>query len=168
MASFDRSILPGGEGNITLTINTKGYQGEVRWDTSVSTNDPVMGRFKLWLRADVQVAIHVMPRYVSIFTPKETQMTRVVEIKAGLETPLTLEPLFFDLDGKVSYEIQEIHRGKVFHIVFTNDPGLEGSIQGLLALKTNYPESPEVRIPVRVRITGPQQQRGLPGPRTVP
>ncbi|MBN1830240.1 MAG: hypothetical protein JW884_14000 [Deltaproteobacteria bacterium] len=40
MARFDGSIPPGGEGKITLTVNTKGYKGKTTFVADVHTNDP--------------------------------------------------------------------------------------------------------------------------------
>ena len=148
MASHDEAIPPGGEGKITLSINTKGYQGEHSWETSVNTNDPVMDFFHLSLKAFIIVPVHVSSRQVYLAAPEGKEVTRGVEIRAGLERPLTLVPERFELEGKASYSIEEIEKGKFFRVLFRNVPTFREKYQGLLVLKTNYPEDPAVTIRV--------------------
>ena len=64
MASYDRSIPPGGEGKITVTVNTEGYEGSIYKTASVHTNDPLKSRFNLGVKAFVRVPITVTPRFV--------------------------------------------------------------------------------------------------------
>ena len=47
MAHFDRAIPPGGEGKITLTVDLRGYNGPVRKDATVTSNDPEKSSLKL-------------------------------------------------------------------------------------------------------------------------
>ena len=102
MASFDRTIPPGGEGKITLTVNTKGYEEKIRKTAVVYTNDPKMVRFALGVRAFVQVPISVRPRYVRLYGREDVSITRSIEIKAGLDKPLILELGQFNLEGKLT------------------------------------------------------------------
>ena len=108
MASFDRNIPPGGEGKITLTVNTKGYQGNIHKTAVVYTNDPKMARFRLGVRAFVHVPISVSPPYVILRGNADREISRSVKIVAGLEKPLVIEPDKFNLEDKVKYEIAEI------------------------------------------------------------
>lgn len=150
MASFDRAIPPGGEGRITLTVRTKGYQGVHRWSAKVTTNDPRMNEALLSVKAFVRVPIYVKPRYVPLYGREDVTVTRSVEIEAGLDKPLTLKPGRFNLAGKVTYTIVEIDKGRRFKISFTSIKGVAGSYRGVLNLETNYEEKPIVTI----RISG--------------
>ncbi|UCF82546.1 MAG: hypothetical protein JSV50_15300 [Desulfobacteraceae bacterium] len=150
MASFDRTIPPGEGGKITLTVNTKGYEGKIRKTTVVDSNDPKMPRFTLGIRAFVHVPISMRPRYVRLYGREEVSITRSIEIKAGLDKPLILEPDQFNLEGKLTYKIEEIDKGRKFKVYFTNIPGVAGSYRGFLNLKTNYNEKPVLNI----RISG--------------
>lgn len=150
MASFDRSIPPGGEGKITLTVDTRGYEGNIHKTAVVYTNDPKMARFTLGVRAFVHVPISVKPRYVRFHGREDVEVTKSVEITAGLDKPLTLEPGQSNLEGKLTYKIVEIDKGRKFRVYFTNIPGGVGAYMGFLNLKTNYNEKPVVNI----RISG--------------
>jgi len=158
VASFDRSIPPGGEGKITLSVNTKGYQGEHRWDARVNTNDPVTDLFHLEVRAVINVPVHVSPRSVYLDAVEGRTVTRGIEIRAGLDRPLTLNPERFDLEGKVSYDIQEVEKGKLFRILFTNLPSAPGRYQGALHIRTNYPERPDVIVYITVGTLGVKEK----------
>jgi len=150
VASFDRAIPPGGEGRITLTVRTKGYHGARSWSAKVNTNDPRMNEALLKVKAFVQVPIYVKPRYVRLYGRENQSVTRVIEIRAGLDKDLRLEPSQFNLEGKVKYTIEEMEKGRKFRIHFTSIPGVAGSYRGFLNLKTNYDKKPVLNI----RISG--------------
>jgi hypothetical protein len=153
VASFDRSILPGGEGNITLRINTKGYREAINLGAKVYTNDPRIRISMLSVKAFVKVAIHVSPRTVNIFGTEGQTITQVVEIRAGLDRPLKLIPTRFDLEGKLTYTVDEIEKGQRFSVRFTAISGPPGSYRGSLVFNTNYPENPEITIWIIGRFT---------------
>ena len=54
MASFDRTILPGGVGKITLSVATAGQQGDIRVKARVYSNDPKNKQVTLTLKAFVK------------------------------------------------------------------------------------------------------------------
>ena len=72
-------------------------------------------------------------------------------VTAKEDKPLKLEPVSFDLAEKVSYFIEEVEPGRVFSIHFRNLPVPAGSFRGMLSLKTNYEDKPEISIPIRAR-----------------
>ncbi len=105
----------------------------------------------LRVKAFVKVPIYVSPRYVRLYGKEGQSVTRVIEIRAGLEKPLTLEPGQFNLEGKVKYTIEEIEKGRRFKVRFTAIPSPSQTYRGFLKLKTNYPEKPEITIRIRGR-----------------
>ena len=146
MARFDRVIPPGGEGKITLKVHTKGYQGTVQKSARVRTNDPDHKQLLLRVKGTVKVAVHVSTRYIHFHGNDDQPLTRETEVRAELERPLELTPLEFTLDGKVTYAIEEIEKGRKYRIRFTTVPGTALHYRGQLKLKTNYPEKPEITI----------------------
>ena len=151
MASFDRSIPPGGEGKITLWVRTKGFQGNIHKSAKVYTNDPRMKVVTLSIKALVKVPIYLSSHYVNLRGKEGQSVISVIEIRAGLDKPLTLEPGQFNLEGKVKYMIEEIEKGRRFKVRFTTIPGTSQNYRGFLKLKTNYPENPEITIRIRGR-----------------
>ena len=149
MPRFDRNILPGGEGKITLRVKTAGYRGKMTRSAKVYTNDPRNKPETISLGMFVRVSIRVSPSTVNFRGEAGQAMTRTVNIRAGLGKPLIIEPAAFDLDKKVRYSIEPVQEGKNFRILFTNIPGSEETYRGSLKLKTNYHEKPEIVIPIR-------------------
>lgn len=95
--------------------------------------------------------IRVSPRYVYFYGPASQETMRVVNIKAGLDKPLRIEPLSFNLSDRVSYSIKETEKGRDYLIRLTSIPGIAGRFHGTLQLKTNYPEKPRITIFIRGR-----------------
>jgi len=146
VADFDRTIPPGGEGKITLRVNTSDYQGEIRKRARVYTNDPRNSVEVLSIKAFVKVPIYLSPKYVYLRGLAGRKITKTVRIRVEGNNPLKLEPIHFDLSKKVTYRIEEIEAGRIFKVHFTSIPGPAGIYRGVLKLKTNYPEKPEITI----------------------
>jgi hypothetical protein len=151
VARFDRSIPPGKEGKITLRIKTRGYQGAISKSARVYTNDPRKKIELLTINAFVKVPIYLSNRYVYLTGIADRKITRTIIIKAHEKSPLKLEHSSFDLSKTVAYTIREVKPGRVFKIHFTSIPGSVGTYRGVLKLKTNYPEKPEITILIRAK-----------------
>jgi len=157
VASFDRTIPPGGEGKISIYLNTRGYQGRMHKSASVYTSDPGAERLTVGIAAFVQVPVIVNPRYVLLTGTKGRPVKRSVEVTAGLDRPLELEPDQFSLEGKISFRIEEVENGRRFRIDFSSDPEASGTFRGFLNLKTNYSEKPVLNISINARIKEPNE-----------
>ncbi|MBN2034673.1 MAG: DUF1573 domain-containing protein [Deltaproteobacteria bacterium] len=153
MAYFDRAVLPGGEGKITLKLNTKGYEGKVRKTASVYTNDPDNPRESLTLEVIVKTPITVSPKSVYIRGKVTETKTVSVDIKGEPTKPLKIEPGDFNLNQRLKYSIEELSPGEHYRIHFTSIPNTAENYRGRLLLKTNYPEKPQLSIPVRGHFT---------------
>ena len=149
MAYFDRSIPPGGEGKITLRLNTRGYDGKIRKTARVYTNDPKTSQDTFIIEALVKTPIVISDRMVFLRGTTQETITRTVDIKGGLNKPLKLEPIDYTLDKKVKFNIEEVSQGKHYRVTFTSIPNVGNYYQGLLKLRTSYPEKPELVIYVR-------------------
>jgi len=119
----------------------------------VYSNDPG-GIAVLSLRAFVAAPIFLSPRYVSFYGFEQEATPVAVNIEAGLEKALNLEAGDFSLDGRVTYTIREVEKGRTFRIMFQALPGSAGSFRGYLNLKTNYPEKPLLNIKIIGRFAG--------------
>jgi hypothetical protein len=151
VAYYDRSIPPGGEGKITLTINTRGYEGKIRKAARIYTNDPKLPHDTLVFDALVKTPIMLSERVVFFQGTTQETITKSIDIKGELNKPLKLEPLDYTLDKKVKFSIEEVTKGKHYRVTFTSIPNAGNYYQGLLKLRTSYPEKPELVIFVRGR-----------------
>jgi hypothetical protein len=149
VASFDRSIPPGGEGKITLRLNTRGYSGDVLKKAQVFSNDVTKGVQIITIKARVKNVISINPRAVYFRAQIGQELKRFIDISAQEERPLKLKTDQFNLEKFVSFEIKEMEKGKKFQLVFNLNPSASGNFNGTLKLSTNYPEKPEIVIPIR-------------------
>ena len=152
MAHFDRAIPPGGEGKITLQLDTTGFQGPISKSASVHSNDPAAGVLKLTVTADVKVPVFVSSRHVFLQGLSGETLSRTIEVRAELDRPLQLTVSEFTLTGTLVYALREIEPGRRFEILIAALPLGPQSFSGFLKLKTNYPERPEIIIDIRGRI----------------
>jgi hypothetical protein len=151
VAYFDRLILPGGEGRITLKLDTSGYEGLLRKSARVYTNDPIKPVDTIYFSGHVKVPIHVSSRLVYLQGKTAQTVTKTIQISAELDKPLKIQPIGFNLNNKLTYRIEELKAGKVYEVHFTSLPSAGNFYQGILRLRTNYPEKPEIDIWIRGR-----------------
>lgn len=151
MVNFDKAIPPGGEGKIRLSMRTRNRQGKISRTARVYSNDPVKSIVRLGITALVRPIIRITTPKIYLVGNEDQSITRVVEVKAGLDMPLTLTAGQFNLSEKLTYTIMEIEEGRMFQIRFTSIPGPPQTYRGFLKIKTNYPEKPEITILIKGR-----------------
>jgi hypothetical protein len=132
-----------------------GYQGKIRKTALVQTNDPDADTLRIGLEVSVDVPIALNPRYVLLTGVEGKITTKVIDITAGLDKPLQLEPVTFNLEGKIGYRIVEVEQGRKFKIYFETLPQSKGNFNGFLNLKTNYDEKPNFNIRISGRLSKP-------------
>lgn len=146
-----------------MRINTKGYQGEIRKRARIFTNDPRKKVEVVDIKAFVKAPIYLSPKFVYLRGPAGQKVSRTVSVRAGEERSLKLEEVGFNLGTRVTYTIEEVESGRFFRLRFTTIPGPPGNYRGVLRLKTNYPERPQIAIPIMARLHGVdkvQKRRG--------
>lgn len=146
MARFDRAIPPGVEGEITLKLKTKGYQGTVRKSAVVYSNDPKRPQIKLAVKARVKVPISFEPRGVMLAGFVGDEIKQVVTIRSHKEQPLTLELAQLSLPKKMAYELKSVEEGKLYQLILRNISKKQDKYSGVITLKTNYPQKPEITV----------------------
>ena len=110
---------------------------------------------RLAIKARVKVPILVSKTHVTLWSAADQPAGRAVEIRANLDRSLDLTPAEFDLVGKAEYEIESVQEGRVYKVVLRSVPGKAENYRGILVLKTNYPERPEIMIIIRGDIYDP-------------
>ena len=153
VASFDRSIPPGGEGKITLRLDTKEKHGDVIKKARVFSNDSNKSIQIVSIKTWVKTSIIVSPGSVYFNGKIGQDLKKIIQISAKEKKHLRLKPDQFDLEKIMSFEIKEIEAGKEYQLIFLVNPTSPGLFRGALKLRTNYPEKPEITIPIRGAIT---------------
>jgi hypothetical protein len=151
VVQFDRTIPPGGEGKIELKVNTEGYSGTINKEVTAYTNDPKNSIVTLTLKANIKLSIQINPKNLYFNNDEGNVITKSVIITANEERPLELEPTQFTIGERVTYKIEVMEQGRIFKVNFEYTPIEGDNLKGALILKTNYPEKPEITIPINVR-----------------
>jgi hypothetical protein len=151
VAYFDKVVPPGGEGKITLSMRTMDRQGKISRNASIYSNDPAKSIVRLGITVLVRPIIQLTTPNIYLSGKEDQSITNVVEVRAGLDIPLTLKAGQFNLSEKLTYTIMEIAEGRMFQIRFTSIPGPPQTYRGFLKIETNYPEKPEITIWIKGR-----------------
>ncbi|MBN2060254.1 MAG: hypothetical protein JW882_07540 [Deltaproteobacteria bacterium] len=159
MARFSRVIPPGGEGWISLSVNTRNYSGRTTKSATVYSNDPENSTIRLIIRATIKLLIDLSKKTVYLRGNEGEEISATITVKTKEPEPLNLEFNDFTLSDKVRFGIEEIEEGKTFNLHFSIIPGLVGRHKGVLSLRTNYPQKPSISIPVLVQVN---RKRELP------
>jgi len=146
VARYDRVILPGREGTIRLTLNTTGYQGNVKKTAVVYSNDPDQPQVTVVVSGRVTPSVAVDPPAVLLEGWVSEDIRRTVTIRANAPQALTLEPAQGTDAEKVAYELKTIENGRVYQLIIHNISKKRDRYAGLITLKTNYAHKPELKI----------------------
>jgi len=149
VAFFDKVIPPGGEGKIQLKVDTKGYQGAILKAARIISNDPGSSNETIKVGGFVKPYIAISSKYVELYGSEGQNISQSVDITAGVKKPLLLEPSDFSLSEKVEFSIEALEAGKKYRITFKNINGSADRFRGILKIKTNYEEKPELTIFVK-------------------
>ncbi len=148
MARFDRTIPPGGEGNITLQVKTKGYQGSFQKSARVLSNDPKNPEITIALKGQVWTPVSVTPKYVNINGIVGEEVEGAVDLRGEKQEPLTLAVASLSIPDKIAVELSEIEKGRSYRLKVVNKVEKAERYRGQINLTTNYPEKAEVPISV--------------------
>ena len=159
MARFDRAIPPGGEGKITLQINTSGFGGSIHKTARVTTNDPKRPDLKIGLKGHVWTPVEVKPRRVYLKGIVGDPLEKLVHLRAQKQEPLVLQIEEISSPEKIAANLKELEKGRLFELRFTNQVRNKIRYREQVKLKTNYPEKPEITIGVMGLITPPVEVR---------
>jgi len=157
VASFDKSIAPGGKGKIHAELDTADFQGPLAKTITVLSNDPVNPKLTLTIKVKVEPHIAVFPgyaRYIYVQTLDPGTVAQTLwaldgkDFKVlGVESPYKFIKSSFH-EATDSERRPEVD-GRQWQIEMTIEPDAEvGPLREFLVVKTDHPEQPVVRIPI--------------------
>jgi hypothetical protein len=151
-AQFDRTFSAGGEGKITLRLDTTGYEGTVKKAATVHSNDPEQPRLILTLQGVVKTFIEVRPSSSVTFRgPADQQSPKAVELVGS--KPFHIQKVESSLEGKVSHEIEPMDAERGYRLSIRNI-SKQGTYAGSIKVRTDLPEKSQVLIRVSGTIEG--------------
>ena len=159
MARFDRVIPPGGEGKIVLQVNTKGLQGKLNKTARVMSNDPKKPNVTIGMKGKVWVPIHLRPKYARLTGVLGENIKTVVDVRGEKEDPLVIKIASVSIPDKVVVELDELEKGRRYHLKIRNKVEKAMSYRGQVTLTTNYPEKPQLVIKITGYIRPPVEVR---------
>jgi len=149
---YDKTIPPGRQGEITLTIKPYSLMYHFRKKTVVRTNDPEQPEAVLMVTGSIQPLIEIQPGHVIRFRgdPREVKPAQVRFI-SHLSTPLEIREWRTSIPDRIEVQIKAEEPGRVYVLEVKNRSREGGRYAGFVELFTNSKERP--RLLVRVIAT---------------
>ncbi len=163
MARYDRTILPGGEGKITIEVKTDQYRDKILRSAKVFSNDPEQPRVTIALTGNVWAPVRIVPQRVQLNGIVGDTVEHVVRLQGQKKEPLVVKLSSVSIPDKVQVDLKEVEKGRRYELYVKNAVQGETRYTGKVKLTTNYPERSEILIKVLGNIRPPVEVR----PKTV-
>ena len=149
MASYDKAIPPGQEGEITLKVKTARRKGRFSKSGTVYSNDPQQPTTKISISCLVKTHINVTPTdSVKLEGYEGDKLNQKITITSFEEQPLKITDITSDIDDKIKYKLKTKKKGKEYVLEIKNRSKKVGSFRGKINLKTNSDKKPLLVINV--------------------
>lgn len=145
MADYDEAIPPGGEGKVTLQIDTSAFEGRAIYKALIQTNDPDRQEVSVYLSVNVKPPIRVSPATslnLEGFIGETIRKEIAIESVDG--KPLELSVIESDLDDWITYSITSESGASKYSVLLTDKGKIPRSYQGQLKLHTSHPLKKEI------------------------
>jgi hypothetical protein len=147
--SYDKSIPPGGQGEITLTIKPFSVIHQFKKETKVRLNDPDRTMVYLTLTGVAQPFIEIQPSHIVRLRGSPGDDIRgEVRFISHLATPLKITGFRSSIPDKIEVTLKPEVPDRVFVLEVRNQSRQAGSYAGMIELFTNAEKRP--RLIVRV------------------
>jgi hypothetical protein len=134
---------------VTLKVNLKGYQGSVKKNATVMSNDPQNPRAMLVLQGTVKALIELQPANNISFRGMADQQTEKSVDLISTRQPFVIQKVESNLEDKIRYQMETVEQGKHYRLKVTNLLK-QGNYSGSIKCYTDVPEKSEVIV----RVTG--------------
>jgi hypothetical protein len=150
---YDRTIPPGGVGQVTLQVNTSGFQGGVTKSAQVTTNDPRQGNSKIYLTIDVRAHIIVEPGpKIMLQGIVGDDIQSVVHIRSAENQPFEITRIETNLQSVIDYELSRKDDNGPYTLKVISKAADQKTASGFLTLHTNNPKKKVVKLSVHLRV----------------
>lgn len=153
MVRYDRTIPPGGVGQVTLQVNTTGYQGKITKSAQVTTNDPRQRKSKIYLAMNVRTYIIVKPgSKILLRGTVGEDIRRVVSIRPIDDQPLEITKVQSNLGSAIDYKLNRKDDSHQYELEVVSKATDRKTASGYITLHTNHPKKKVVKLSVHIRI----------------
>lgn len=153
VSDFTKTIPPGQEGTVTLTVKTEGFRGEIQKTATVVSNDPLNPNVTLTIKANVKPVIDIQPAaYLSIQVekgqPAEGKVTLINNDKQPLKI-LAVE----SQNPEFTTELKTVENGRRYDLIAKlNKTDAPGRYNTSVTVTTDNKKQEKLNIPVMVHI----------------
>ena len=153
MVRYDRAIPPGGVGQVTLQVNTSGFQGRITKSAQVTTNDPRQGNTKIYLSIDVRAHILVEPGpKIMLRGIVGDDIQSVVHIRSAENQPFEITSIETNLRSVIDYELSRKDDSDPYTLKVISKAAELKTASGFLTLYTNHPKKKILKLSVHLRV----------------
>jgi len=150
---YDRAIPPGGVGQVTLQVNTSGFQGRVTKSAQVTTNDPRQRNTKIYLSMDVRSHILVEPGpKIMLQGIVGDDIQSVVHIRSSENEPFEITRVETNLRPVIDYELSRKDDRGPYTLKVISKAADQKTASGFITLHTNHPKKNVVKLSVHLRV----------------
>jgi hypothetical protein len=150
---YDRTIPPGGVGQITLQVNTTGYRGKITKSAQVTTNDPAQRKSKIYLAMNVRSYIVVEPgTKILLRGTVGEDIRRVIRIRPVDDQPLEITKIQSNLGSAIAYKLNRKDESNQYELEVVSKATERKTASGFITLHTNHPQKKVVKLSVHIRI----------------
>jgi hypothetical protein len=150
---YDRAIPPGGVGQVTLQVNTSGFQGRITKTAQLTTNDPVQRSPKIYLSINVRSHIIVDPGpKIMLRGIVGEDIRRVVHIRPADEQPLEITKVQTNLESVIDYKLNRQDGSNQYKLEVVSKVSEQKTASGFLTLHTNHPKKKILKLSVHLRV----------------
>jgi hypothetical protein len=150
---YDRTIPPGGVGQVTLQVNTSGFQGRVTKTAQLTTNDPVQRSPKIYLSINVRSHIIVEPGpKIMLRGIVGEDIRRVVHIRPADDQALEITKVQSNLESIIDYKLNRKDDSNQYNLEVVSKVSEQKTASGFLTLHTNHPKKKILKLSVHLRI----------------
>jgi hypothetical protein len=150
---YDRTIPPGGVGQVTLQVNTTGYQGKITKSAQMTTNDPRQRKSKIYLAMNVRTYIIVKPgSKILLRGTVGEDIRRVVSIRPIDDQPLEITKVQSNLGSAIDYKLNRKDDSHQYELEVVSKATDRKTASGYITLHTNHPKKKVVKLSVHIRI----------------
>ncbi|MGA7579369.1 MAG: DUF1573 domain-containing protein [Desulfobaccales bacterium] len=147
--SYDKTIPPGGQGEITLSIKPYSVIHQFHKDTTVTTNDPENREFHLVLTGNALPFIEIEPSHIVRLRGKTGEDVRgQVKFISHLPGPFKITGYQTNIPDKIEISLKAVVPDRVYVLEVTNRQANMAPYAGIIILTTNSAQRP--RLIVRV------------------
>ena len=153
MVRYDRTIPPGGVGQVTLQVDTTGLRGKITKSAQITSDDPRQSKSKIYLAINVRNYIIVEPgTKVLLRGTVGEDIRRVVRIRPSDDQALEITKVQSNLGSVIDYKLKRKDDSHQYELEVVSKATDRKTASGFITLHTNHPKKKVMKLSVHIRI----------------